>query len=196
MIPDRELSSEPVLGPYLFPDDRFSTPEVDYEYGGVALRNASQGLRVKVWTFRLIGETITVEADDVAPEVLVTGAGITAIAGAFDQNMNPAVAYVQGGVLKLYWYDSLEEEQVITEFGPGITPKICMDDKRASQTLLGNNDVIFCYVRDDVLYARTQRDRYEVEDPLANVAGFTLVRMGMNTVNRLQFQFTPIAVAA
>jgi hypothetical protein len=196
MIPERTLSTTPVPAPYLEPDDREKTLTIDYEFGGVALRDASQGLRVKVWTFRLTGEDVTAEALDVPATVLFSGAGITEIAGAFDQNMNPAVAFMQAGTLKLYWYDSLAEEQVITDFD-GHSPKVCMDDKRRAQTLLGNNDVIFAYIRDGVLYNRTQRYRYEVEDELATIGdGFTFDRMGMNTINRLQFQFTPIPVAA
>ena len=190
MLPERTLSREPVPAPYLSPDDRPFDPLTDYEYGGAALRDPSQGLRVQVWTFRLVVNDVTARAPTVAETTLFTRANITQIAGCFDQNMNPCVAFVQEGELWLWWFDSLAGEQVFSQFS-GEQPRVCMDDKRPTQNAA--NDILFAYLRNDVLYIRTQRDRFGVEDRLADIPpDYRFVQMGMNSVNRVQFQFEQI----
>jgi hypothetical protein len=67
---------------------------------------------------------------------------------------------------------------------------VCLDDKRRLQN--GTSDILLAYLRGNKLYNRTQRDRFEVEDYLADIPdGYSFVTMGMNTVNRVQFQFDP-----
>jgi hypothetical protein len=110
--------------------------------------------------------------------------------------MNPCVAFVQDGDLWLWWFDSVAHAQVFTEFS-GEQPRVAMDDKRTTQSLA--NDILFTYIRDDKLYYREQRDRFGVEYLLtdgtngrpADVAGFDLIRFGMNSVNRMQWGFRP-----
>lgn len=192
MIPGRTLSSQAVPAPYLKPDDLITSPIVDYERGGVALRDGSQGLNVRDWIFRLVGDDVTVEADGVPRVTLFSAPGATEISGAFDQNMNPAVGFMQAGEMRLYWYDTTVERQVTTTFS-GHSPRVCMDDKRSFQTLVGGNDVIFAYMRDGSLYFRAQRDRYTVETKLADIGeDFIFKKVGMNSINRLQFEFEPI----
>jgi hypothetical protein len=64
---------------------------------------------------------------------------------------------------------------------------VCLDDKRPLQNAV--SDVILAYTRSGNLYFRAQRDRYLVEYPLATAVTGTLDKVGMNTVNRLQFEF-------
>jgi hypothetical protein len=172
---------------YLHACDNLETsPWVDYERGGVALRDASQGLDVKDWKLRFVSPEVRISADGVAETVLFSEAGITEVSLAFDQNMNPVVAYVQTGTAKIRWYDSLAEAQVISTLPAGsVSPRLSLDDKRALQS--GTSDVILAYVRDDALYFRAQRDRFEVEYLLKEAVGGLLVRIGMNTIGRLQF---------
>lgn len=191
MLPAHILSTTAVPGPFLEPDNLPYDPLVDYELGGVAIRDASQGLLVKTWACRLSGNDVIASAADVADVVLFTRAGITEIAFCFDQNMNPCVTFMQAGVLTLWWFDSSVPGQVFTTYD-GITPRVCLDDKRANQT--GASDIILTYVRDGQLYFREQRDRFLVEYFLADVTGFTLKKFGMNTVLRLQWQFDPPVV--
>lgn len=193
MLPDHVLSSTTIPAPFLPPDDRDPESLVDYEFGGVAIRDASQGLRVKVWTFRLTGDDVTAEAIESPAETLFTRAGITLVRGCFDQNMNPCVAFEDADGMWLWWFDTTVSAQVFTQFD-GEQPKVCMDDKRSTQGAA--NDIILAYLRDGFLYFRGQRDRFTVEYPLADVTGYTFTKMGMNTVLRLQFQFDPIPEAA
>ena len=187
MLPDFYLSTTAVPGPFLYPDDLDPEPLKDYEYGGVALRDSSQGSRVKVWTVELVGDDVTIYAADVSPAVQFNRSGITEVRLAFDQNMNPCVAFMQAGQLVLWWYDSLAMTQVFTEFD-GTSPKVCQDDKRPTQG--GACDIIFTYLRDGSLYYRAQRERFLTERLLGAIPpGYFFKRFGMNTVNRLQWEF-------
>lgn len=192
MLPLQSLSSRPIPGPYLPPDDRPYLPLEDYELGGIALRDPSQGLRVQVWTASMSGDDVMVTAPSVAPTLLFTRAGITEIGLAFDQNMNPCIAFMAGDQMTLWWFDTLAHAQVFTDFD-GNSPRVCLDDKRETQNAA--SDIIFAYMRSGGLYFRAQRDRFGVEYFLTNIdPGFVFTKIGMNTVNRLQFAFEPVVV--
>src|SRR6056297_2820812 len=97
MIPDQRLSTTTLTAPFLHPDGLVTSPLKDYELGGRALNDPSEGLQVQVWTCYVDGDDIMIQAGDSAPEVLFTAAGTTEVALAFDQNMRPAVAFTQSG---------------------------------------------------------------------------------------------------
>src|SRR5690606_35250660 len=99
MIPDHELAPVAFVSGYSFPV-KGPTPAdflQDWELGGVALNDPSQGLSVKVWHAFATHDhdtdvvTVWVEAPGVPATELFSGIGITEIALAFDQNMNPFV---------------------------------------------------------------------------------------------------------
>lgn len=177
----------------LSPDDiGRSARVIDYELGGIALNDGTQGLQVQNWRARLVGNEIRVAPDPYTTEtVLVTGAGITQISIAFDQNMNPVVAYVQSGLTKLYWYSTALEAMTTTTFAADVrSPFLCMDDKRNAASLLNINDVLLFYVRTNRLCYRQQRDSYNTERTLAwfDGAAVTIKKAGMNYGLRMQVE--------
>lgn len=148
----------------LLPADKFQ----DWELGGVALNDPSQGLTVQVWKFTLevdkdTGDSfVYVEAPSVAKTLLFTGSYMTEIAGAFDQNMNPMVAYIESGTPKFWWWDSTANAMVHTTLPTGSFDLRCsLDDKRRFN--VAESDVILSYVRGGSLYYRLQRERYLTE---------------------------------
>lgn len=183
------ISNDSLVTAFLSPDNLDYSPIIDYELGGVALNDTNEGLRYQTWTIRVDGDDILISAPEVAETVLFTAAGTSQVSLAFDQNMRPAVAFVQNGVAKLRWYDTLAAAQVITEFADAVTPRVCLDDKRETQT--GTSDIILAYVRDGDLYFRAQRDRFGVEYLLKADVGGTLVKVGMMRNNRLGFEISP-----
>lgn len=188
MLPDNALSTEPVPGTYLHPDGLVTSPLQDYELGGVALNDPSEGLQVKVWTCFVDGTNIMIQPAGGASEALFEAPGTTEVALAFDQNMRPAVAFKQAGVCKLRWYDTAVGEQVITSFAGVDNIRLALDDKRPTQNAA--NDIIMAYTKGGNLYFRAQRDRFGVEYLLeANIGPGRLLRLGMTTANRLQFEF-------
>jgi len=189
MIPQESLSSSPVIAPFQGAAQNPITDVVDYEDGGVAIQDPSQGLLVREWRARIVddGTAIEIDSDGVDPVTWVTGVSITEVSLAFDQNMNPAVAFVDGNIAKLNWFDSSVGEQVTTEFENLFNPRVTLDDKRASQN--NASDIIFAYLRNGSLYYRQHRDRFEIERLLMSSVEGKLVKMAMNRKLRLQFEF-------
>ena len=188
MLPDESLSSTDIPGILLYPDNLVTSPLQDYELGGVALNDPSQGLQVQLWTAFVDGDDIMIQATDGDPEVLITAPGTDEVALTFDSNMRPALAYRQAGLCKFRWYDTLVADQVVTEYPDADSLRVALDDKRSTQST--SRDIILAYTRAEGLYFRAQRDRYLVEYTLdATIGPGRLLRLGMSTVNRVQFEF-------
>lgn len=193
MLPEHVLSSEIKLGLHIPPDNIDPNVLVDYELGGVALNDPTQGLRVKVWRCRVVVDgvkevtNVYVGAEDVPEVVFFAGQEITEISFTFDQNMNPFFAYIENGQAKFYWYDTTILDYRVTLLPVGSrSPKCCLDDKRRVHA--ATSDILLAYMREDKLYYREQRDRYEVEYQLASgYPGEDVLLLGMTHVNRVQF---------
>lgn len=191
MLPDHQLSSQLVFGYYLFPDNLEPSPLIDWEMGGAALNDPTQGLYVKPWYARLEIDGVTEVSSiwigsDTDPEVLfLQQDGITTVSLSFDQNMNPVVAYMQNSDAKFYWFDTLIPGYTTTTLpvGTGV-PRCCLDDKREMER--ETSDILLFYTRSGTLYFREQRDRYTVEYSLeTGVIGDVLV-CGMTDRLRVQ----------
>lgn len=187
MIPENRLSTTNLPSDLLPPRDIVYRPTLNYELGGVDISDPSQGLQVKTWTGELIGDTVFLSAEGVAPVAVVTDPGMTEFHFTFDQNMNPFVCWRAAGQSKYRWFDTTENDFVVTLLGAeDITPRCVLDDKRELQS--GSSDIILAYVRAQTLYFRMQRERYLTEYTLS--AGVPrLVNIGMGRNNRLQFVY-------
>lgn len=189
MIPENRLSTTAFVSGFSFPVKSPGDQKIDWELGGVALNDPSQGLQVKVWVCEVVGDDITLTAPGIPRFTVFTAAGTTEVALSFDQNMNPFIAYMQSGTPKIYWYDQTVPGMTTTVLAAGCYDLRCtLDDKREFNT--SGSDVILAYVRAGGLYFRQQRDRYTVEYLLKAGIGAdaSLVSMAMNTGNRLQFR--------
>jgi len=181
---NKELLSPDVLG-------RDAGVE-DYERGGVAVSDPSQGLEGYIWRLRRDGNDMKLGRLPYTTETtLFTAAGVTELSLAFDQNMLPTVAYVQPGVASLRWWDATVNNYTTTIL-PARTRSVflTMDDKRDFATLLSSNDVLLFYIRDNQLYYLQQRDRYGIARLLYTFGGqeASLVRVGMNRGGRIQIE--------
>lgn len=160
----------------------------DFETGGIGLNDPSKGLNYQIWNCKIKEkEEIIISAENTEDIIVYQGSNITECSLTFDQNMRPAVAFVEQDVAKLRWYDSQASSQVVTTLGSDIiTPRVSMDDKRYRQSTV--NDIILAYLRSGNLYFRLQRDRFGVEYLLQpNVQSPGIIKIGMNRVNRFQF---------
>ena len=192
-MPGDSLSLSPVPRPFIGARSLPITPIVDYEDGGIAINDASQGLLYQRWRAILFrpGEPdsyVQLDAREVEPFTLVELPNVTEISISFDQLMRPTLAFVRNGVAYLRWFDSVPGEYVTDEIGAGIlTPRVTMDDKRfiASEGYQ-LSDVILAYIRNGNLYYRQQRDRFTIERLLAeNVK--PLIKIGFTRGLRLQY---------
>ena len=192
---DNRLSSLLIADHFLAPDNLDNFFLLDYELGGVGLNNLAEGMRFQAWTLRYFPATgdMVVDAPNTGPIVLFNRPDITEISLAWDQNMNPFVAFVQAGTAVFWWFDTDLADTTFTNLPAGsLTPRCCLDDKRETQT--NSSDIILCYVDGTKLEMRMERERYIDTHTLMNPFvhpdfGFPAIlkRVGMNKVNRLQW---------
>ena len=191
-LPEDRLAETPVPADLLSPDDLGRpTPTVDYERGGIALNDPTQGRNYQNWRVRVVnGEVRVVHEPYSATEtVLFADAAISQVSIAFDQNMRPTVAFVAAGQAKLYWWDTLLSTQVTVDLDADVrTPFVTLDDKRDGA--MARSDILLFYIRGSKLYYRQQRDRYTVERELWTLPSgeFFIKRCGMNRVLRVQIE--------
>mgnify|MGYP006875374737 CR=1 FL=1 len=193
MMPEGGLSTAPRPSRFFGARSGAVSKTIDYEDGGIAIQDASDGLLYQRWRARLFNagkddSFVMLDAREVPEFVWLTVPKMTEISFSFDANMRPTVAYVAGGQASLIWYDSLDSTYKTTALAVGvITPRVTLDDKR----YVGSNgyqisDVILAYVRGGNLYTRIQRERYETEHLMATDVK-PLIKVGFNRGLRLQF---------
>jgi hypothetical protein len=177
--------------PFDEPDDIPRNPlTTDFELGGTALNDPSFGLQVKDWKFFLVlNDVVVAPAAGGVATVLFTRPGVTEVSGAFDQNMNPAVAFVDGTGAWLWFFDTVPNAYTFLALPAGTrTPFLTMDDKRA--TANSYNDILLFYVLNTNLTYRQQRNRFDVERILYSFNGpqVDIMRVGMNKGLRVQVE--------
>src|SRR5699024_6925124 len=122
-LPNDQLSSEPLPGYFLGARAQIFPDYVDYMDGGVAIQDASLGLNYQTWTAEIVSDviedSIMLSAPTSSSQSVYAGQDITEVSLAFDQSMQPAVAFVEAGVSKLLWYDTTVNQLVVTELGAG-----------------------------------------------------------------------------
>ena len=190
-LPLNALSTPAYPAALLPPDVRARTnPLLDYERGGIGLSDPSQGLNVQDWRVRVVGSDVLASPSPYTVETtLFSAAGITEVSLSFDQNMRPAVAYMQAGQAKLYWFDSFIAAQTTTTLSSAITSVfLTMDDKRSVATQTNTNDILLFYLKGSQLCYAQQRDRFATERVLATTGAGTLSRAGMGVTGRLQVE--------
>ncbi|HEY0662579.1 MAG TPA: phage tail protein, partial [Lysobacter sp.] len=175
----------------------------DYEVGGIALNDGTQGMQVRQWVARVVAEEVDgvvgsrIEASNdngVTWNPLLTrpGVRVTEICLAFDNNMNPFVGFVEeGGAAYRWWFDSISGVQTLTLLPAGTrSPRACTDEKR--RVLQADTDICFMYIRGTKLFVTYQRERYATEHELATGLSTTdeLVAVQMNVERRLQWMLS------
>jgi len=195
MLPDHVLSTIQMGDQIIGARADKGTNTLNYEDGGIALNDPTEGHDYQVWTGSLLGDDIILSSPLTTDEIIYTDSGITEFSFTFDQNMNPVLAFVQNGVAKLRWYDATVGTQVVTEIGANtVTPKVLYDDKRVLED--STSDVILAYILErDVggtiykdLYYREQRDRFLISYLLKEDVGGDLLNIGMGDNLRVVFE--------
>lgn len=189
-LPNSTLSVTPSYSEWVYPFPEEFDNFVDFEVGSSAIGSTVGGTDTHMWKIRYDGANIKLGRYDTTTETtLLTVPDLVKIALAFDQNMNPCYAWQNGasGYTNLIFYDtSINAYSTITITG-ATSPCLTLDDRR--EQFSGSSDVIFAYIRNGNLYYRQQRDRFLTERLLKSGVTTELIRIGMNTKYRLQFQF-------
>lgn len=191
MLPDDVLSTRPIVGNLLLPDGRQGGMLHDFEMGGVALNDGTQGIELQLWVCwvdRADNVRVRAYSGSGPGTILFNQPGILRVSFSFDSNMQPAVAYEIDEEVRFFWYDSVSSGYVTTTYAGARTPRVVHDDKRDFEA--NKSDVILAYLRGDGLYHRKQRDRYLVEYTLETGLPRTLrlANLGMGTNYRVHFE--------
>lgn len=196
MLPgDGELSSKPVVTGSIDPVKRPGDFLIDYERGGIALNDPSQGLLVQLWKLHVERDkdltdqwNFYIDSPSNGTQFLFSAPGVKEAALAFDQNMRPFVVYVENTTTKMWWYDPTVPGQIITTLGTDFrSPRCTTDEKRPWH--LEVSDIQLWYVRGSQLCVRYQRERFTVEHAKKTVGPqATLVSVTMSTNGRLQLR--------
>lgn len=158
----------------------------------------------------LVGRAITFPIDENAPRVVTELTGVpatrsinitggptylytptpmSAVDCAYDQQNRLWVCYICDAVGYLYWYDSLAQQMVTTNFGPVAQAFLLTDDVRFEAVSTNTNTVVFVYLRDSTVYYRDQQDRFTIEYTAVGLpAGHYIEQVGMTTATRLEIR--------
>ena len=194
-FPGDVLSTVPVPGAFIGAGgEALISRTFDFEDGPIALQDPTKGMDYQQWRAYIKDEKVWIEADNLAPSVLLnpTGNTITDISICFSQNADLHYAWVDAGVARFRWYDTLTAQfQTMTLPSGAATPKCTLDDKRTSQT--GRSDIILSYIKSDGgLYFRKQRDRFGVEYLLDAGPFISIEKLYMNSGLRLQWELVKL----
>lgn len=191
MLPDNTLI-ELNASDFLPPRNKVTSATECWEIGGIALSDTSEPF-THYWYGYVKGKAIYLHRSGAEPvTVLAFDGDVTEMSFTFDQNMRPIIAYVEDGLVKLYWYDAVAAQNVVTDYPSVTCPRLSLDDKRTFN--IGNSDIIFAYVADsNRLCYRLQRERYGIEHTLriddrkSAASPLKLFEIGMSTNNRFIF---------
>lgn len=168
------------------PDVPYSVKNVTI--GPVGLNDPSEGLHFKFWAAYVDSNDLIIEDIELSTTnfILNEPDGIENVALAFDQNANDTFAYITGvGELKLRWFDTSVDDDVIINLGQAQSLTLTMDMKYYPTS--NKSDILLFYIRDNAIYFRVQRDKYLIEYPTPITAGAnSLINSGMRTDYRFQ----------
>lgn len=163
---------------------------VDYETGGIAIQDPSQGHEVQIWKAEVVDlRSIYISSETTAPVLFYSHMyPIKSVSLAFDQAMQPVIAFQDPINCYLFYYSStiLDFEILTLPFGSR-SPKVILDEKR--RLFLGQSQVMLFYLKGTTFYRREQSSRYLEDIIMFEGIEGNLVRLGRSDKNRLQFEF-------
>lgn len=194
-LPQNRLSTTTMPAPLLFPDNVIRQDELqDFELGGIALQDPSQGLMVQAWrgTITEAGVCTLTPLTTGSPTVIFTEtyAPPVEFSFSFDLNMRyTAVVRFADNTLKMRWYDTAIPGYTVTTYTAIQSAMLSLDDKRPTMSSVA--DILFTYIKtDNKLYYRQQRDRYLTERVLDSglPSNLRLTQFGMGRNLRMQWR--------
>lgn len=183
MFPNNALSSQPVVAEFFtqWRDD----PLVDFEFGGTALQNSSAGLSKTLWKCFYENGSIKLSHDE-QEQTALNVENVTALSLGFDLSMRPVITYLANNHCYLWFYDTAVSKQITTDLGSEITfPQLSLDERRSVQS--SNADVILTYIRNNKMYMRLQRERFQAEHEITRAK--RLIQIGSMKNSRFGFAY-------
>ena len=192
-ILQNRLSDEPIVSPYIPPDDVDHGLNEDWERGPIGVNDSSAGMAYQDWHLTFAGGTFTVTPQTTgSPTNVLTGQDSVQCTFCFDQTGQPTISWIDSlnrGFI--YWLDIQTGQPEIFAFQAPVTSVgLCLDDKRPRQVRV--NDMLLWYTinstrsANHALYYRQQRDRFLTPYLLADPVWPYIHKLGMNSELRVQ----------
>lgn len=167
----------------------------DYEWGPIELSNPSSGIQYQLWTLECIGGQMRVhKTGGSSPAVIlfVASGTIGGVGLAFDKEGRPAVAYIQNGVTKVWWYSPTVGDYTTTTVASGFKNiTFTLDD--TNPDTIANADMILGYEESGTVKWRQSRDSFTQDYIVANLdVGESLSHAGMTQGRHFRFELTKI----
>lgn len=187
MIPNNAVTTTPVpakfKNPYNLPVSALSRAC----RGGIALNDASKGRDYQNWYVWYDGATIFYGPE--APTLVAAGslgiANVTQVSMAFDNNMNPILAWMDATGAHIRYFSGTTSTYVVLDVPGATSCLVAVDDSRNFYN--ANSDAVFAYTISTGLWYRYQRENYATPRQ-ASTSVKRLLRMGMGSQGRFQFE--------
>lgn len=175
------------------PSPLFIDSEYDVSLGPINLNDSQGRLDSRYWFIYQNSDTnqiLVCGAEDNQwgePIELFNESGtVWEISLTFDQLGRPLVFYrISADTLKLYWYNPVLEQTELKALAQGIDPNAGFDAPQ--DTGQSYSDAMLFYVRENIIYMRIQRDRFETEYVTPSIGDNVELRSsGMRVDNRYQ----------
>ena len=127
MLPNPALNVNAPITAFLPPENQERCDLLtDYEQGSLLIRDPTGGLQQAVWKGWFEDQTFKVQlaAGGILTDVLTVTGEVTELSLAFDSNMRPHFAYLEGGQAKLFWYNTQTNAEEVLLLASGITSPI------------------------------------------------------------------------
>ncbi len=181
--------SIPKVSDFLPNNNLAHTPLTQIVRGGVDLGSSIYGRDYQNWVVFYENSTIKVKKETGAVEFSLEVANVKYLSMAFDTAMRITLAWIVDADAYLYYYDTISLSYITVKH-PNVTSSRLSLDK-ADDWFEAASDVIFLYIRNNVLYYRQQRERYEVERAIGPAIGI-ITNAGLNIENRFQIKVSEI----
>lgn len=195
MFPDGNVFTDTSTAPELLPPFNITENDsISYSYGGVALNNPFQGLKVYIWKARLSNSKVYISnsSDNFVSETLFYShdASVERVNLSFDNNMQPILLLYYQNTAVIRFYDGGVSDFVFQTVANVRGARAVMDYPWRG----GNEirDTLVCYVRNDnnMLCYRRSRDRYLFEYEIRMLHKWQTLRgLYVTTDKRIAFQF-------
>lgn len=192
MIPNNAFTVSPIPGRFIEPYNLPVSPLSRACRGGIALNDASKGRNYQNWLVWYDSQAGIIYYGPQAVNLVAVGsyavAGVTQVSLAFDNNMNPLLAWLDATGAHIRYFSGASSSYQIINVNGASSCLVCVDDARDFSNSI--SDAIFAYTMPTGLWYTYQRENYATARQ-ASTSSKKLLRMGMNVGSRFQFETEP-----
>lgn len=182
------LTPNPMQGTFLYTVRAERDQLIDFEQGGIALNDGSQGTDVQLWSGIYLDGGFQLSAPTVPPTIVYSTPNVTRFAFSFDQNMQPVLAWQDPSGAHVRFYANTGHFQ-IQDLEAGAV-NVCMSADSNNPLDVNIRNVILAYNVGDSLNARVQVESYADAHVLDGAFPYAMTACGPGTDYRYRYRGT------